>query len=590
MTNENIVILTEKDLEKMSLLLTPKGEFKANSKYDKGDSVYCGYSIYISLVPDNQALLSDTTAWRMIIDGSHIKDTIDETNRLQEDIEQLKDQTDNIYSQENSRVLSENQRALTFNKLVDNLNTLMATASNNERSRSDAFNKNEQARQKDWYEQLTEDHNQYTKLWTEIKQSYNDFADGATLNEKTRQTVFDELKLALDNLKIDAIATNEQAKTALANAQIAETTASNAAATVTDAVKRANDAADKANESATKVNDGVNAAKQALDNANTAITTANTAKSAADEAKTNADTAAANANAAADKANAAATKATDAATKAENVAEHAPFIDGDGYFNKYDATTNSFVKTDVNLKGPKGDTGEKGEKGEKGDPSVTKEAVEAVLTGNITTHTHDQYITKIDAENTYIKKGEAGNENVTVNYNDSEGKAVESLNTIKNHFDTLYNLSVKNEVSSISVDEIKGLFNAMTVNSNSMIKDITYNNGAEATIGSAEAEGVFTAVVTPSTKGFISWNTDNSLLTIDDEGNFTEKYVDADTNVTVTARIYVMKADVNTEQSKLSKIFILKKWNQVFAKDKDNNTLNVLTDYGSNTYYKNNAV
>lgn len=401
MANENTVILTEQDLEKLnekladaSFLLTPKGEFKPNSKYDKGDAVYCGYSIYVSLVPDNQALLSDTTAWRMLVDGSCIKSAIGETNKLHEDIEQLKNQTDNIYSQENSRVLSENQRALTFNKLVDNLNTLMATASNDERSRSDAFNKNEQARQKDWYEQLKEDHNQYTKLWTEIKQNYNDFADGATLNEKTRQTVFDELKLALDNLKIDATATNEQAKTALVNAQIAETKANDAAATVNDAVKRANDAADNANDSATKVDDGVTAAKQALDNANTAITTANTAKAAADEAKTNADTAAANANAAADKANEAATKATDAATKAENVAEHAPYVDGDGYFNKYDAATNSFVKTDVNLKGPKGDTGEKGEKGENGDSSVTKEAVEAVLTGNITTHTHDQYLSK----------------------------------------------------------------------------------------------------------------------------------------------------------------------------------------------------
>lgn len=39
----------------------------------------------------------------------------------------------------------------------------------------------------------------------------------------------------------------------------------------------------------------------------------------------------------------------------------------------------------------------KGEKGDKGDPGsdaeVTKENVEAVLTGNITTHTHDQYLT-----------------------------------------------------------------------------------------------------------------------------------------------------------------------------------------------------
>lgn len=50
--------------------------------------------------------------------------------------------------------------------------------------------------------------------------------------------------------------------------------------------------------------------------------------------------------------------------------------------------------------GPKGDTGEQGEKGDPGpqgepgkDAEVTKESIESVLTGNITTHTHDQYLT-----------------------------------------------------------------------------------------------------------------------------------------------------------------------------------------------------
>lgn len=48
------------------------------------------------------------------------------------------------------------------------------------------------------------------------------------------------------------------------------------------------------------------------------------------------------------------------------------------------------------VQGPKGDPGEKGEKGDSGsDASVTKRNVEAVLTGNITTHTHnDWYIAK----------------------------------------------------------------------------------------------------------------------------------------------------------------------------------------------------
>lgn len=48
------------------------------------------------------------------------------------------------------------------------------------------------------------------------------------------------------------------------------------------------------------------------------------------------------------------------------------------------------------VQGPKGDPGEKGEKGDPGsDASVTKRNVEAVLTGNITTHIHnDWYIAK----------------------------------------------------------------------------------------------------------------------------------------------------------------------------------------------------
>lgn len=48
------------------------------------------------------------------------------------------------------------------------------------------------------------------------------------------------------------------------------------------------------------------------------------------------------------------------------------------------------------VQGPKGDTGEKGEKGDPGsDASVTKQNVEAVLTGDITSHNHDsRYISK----------------------------------------------------------------------------------------------------------------------------------------------------------------------------------------------------
>lgn len=53
----------------------------------------------------------------------------------------------------------------------------------------------------------------------------------------------------------------------------------------------------------------------------------------------------------------------------------------------------------ISLKGEKGDPGEKGEKGDPGsDASVTKQNVEAVLTGDITSHNHDsRYISKSNA-------------------------------------------------------------------------------------------------------------------------------------------------------------------------------------------------
>lgn len=51
------------------------------------------------------------------------------------------------------------------------------------------------------------------------------------------------------------------------------------------------------------------------------------------------------------------------------------------------------------IQGPKGDPGQKGEKGDPGsDASVTKQNVEAVLTGDITSHNHDsRYISKSNA-------------------------------------------------------------------------------------------------------------------------------------------------------------------------------------------------
>lgn len=70
--------------------------------------------------------------------------------------------------------------------------------------------------------------------------------------------------------------------------------------------------------------------------------------------------------------------------------------------------------------GPKGDKGDTGEKGEKGDPgsdaSVTKQNVEAVLTGDITSHNHDSR---------YISKNNTGTYTPTADYHPATKKYVD---------------------------------------------------------------------------------------------------------------------------------------------------------------------
>lgn len=69
------------------------------------------------------------------------------------------------------------------------------------------------------------------------------------------------------------------------------------------------------------------------------------------------------------------------------------------------------------VQGPKGDPGEKGEKGDPGsDASVTKQNVEAVLTGNITTHTHNNW---------YIAKGSTAEYTPITDYSPATKKYVD---------------------------------------------------------------------------------------------------------------------------------------------------------------------
>ena len=153
-------------------------------------------------------------------------------------------------------------------------------------------------------------------------------------------------------------------------------------------------------------------------------TDAASATSAAYSAATEANSAAASANEATTKANTATTNANAAAANANDTAEHPTYIGEDNYVYQWYKTTKTYVKTAIYVKGEKGDQGIQGIQGEKGDKGeapkiqngtwwlynnstgqyedtgigvssdyeLTKAKVENVLTGNIGSHTHDQYL------------------------------------------------------------------------------------------------------------------------------------------------------------------------------------------------------
>lgn len=103
--------------------------------------------------------------------------------------------------------------------------------------------------------------------------------------------------------------------------------------------------------------------------------------------------------------------------------------------------------------GAKGDTGATGAKGDKGDPGeVTKAAVEAVLTGNITSHTHDQYVTTTDL-NTNLS-GYVDRNSYNYGYNTMQGlissnSSKISANTSSISANTSRIVSLENAVGSL---------------------------------------------------------------------------------------------------------------------------------------------
>ena len=109
------------------------------------------------------------------------------------------------------------------------------------------------------------------------------------------------------------------------------------------------------------------------------------------------------------------------------------------------------------IQGPKGDPGEKGEKGDPGsDASVTKQNVESVLTGDITSHNHDgRYISKSNAS-TYTPT--ADYHPATKKYVDDTVAAVDVTEQISGKADKTY---VDSKLDTkVDKEEGKGLSSA----------------------------------------------------------------------------------------------------------------------------------
>ncbi len=142
------------------------------------------------------------------------------------------------------------------------------------------------------------------------------------------------------------------------------------ATTTADAISAANakvDAAVKDSQAKTaaavnSANDAATRAGSAAQDAQVAATAYQRAKSEVEQLKT--DTAAMEQRVAG--VGTTISNAEAATAKAESTASHPGYVDGDGYYYKWDAGTGAYSKTTANLMGPKGEKGDKGATGPQG--------------------------------------------------------------------------------------------------------------------------------------------------------------------------------------------------------------------------------
>lgn len=210
------------------------------------------------------------------------------------------------------------------------------------------------------------------------------------------------------------------------------------------------------NEATRQANEAVRETQEAAREKNTAdaITAVNEAKTAAQQATTNATTAANNAN-------------TQAA-RAKEYADNPPKVGEDGYWYLWDEVNDVYVNTGwpssgILLKGRLNSPDElgnivdpqlsdsyivgtdlyfwngtewvnmgrfQGPQGEPGkDAELSKAAIEAVLVGEVTTHTHDtRYYTKVDADARFVHQVE-GKDLSTNDYSNADKNKVDNLNS-----------------------------------------------------------------------------------------------------------------------------------------------------------------
>ena len=160
------------------------------------------------------------------------------------------------------------------------------------------------------------------------------------------------------------------------------------ATTTADAISAANakvDAAVKDSQAKTaaavnSANDAATRAGSAAQDAQVAATAYQRAKSEVEQLKT--DTAAMEQRVAG--VGTTISNAEAATAKAESTASHPGYVDGDGYYYKWDAGTGAYSKTTANLMGPKGekgDTGATGPQGPQGEQGIQGEKGDTGATG-----------------------------------------------------------------------------------------------------------------------------------------------------------------------------------------------------------------